>query len=62
MSIELRLKPYCDECPNFKPMILNSWDLATKKNVKAVVCESTNLCSNMERYIRNKIKNEKTEE
>ena len=60
MSIELRVKSYCQECPNFKPTILQGWDFDSKKNKRIVVCESSNLCNNMERFIRNQIKNENT--
>lgn len=61
MSIELKVKSYCQDCPNFKPTILQSYDMDTTKCTRVVTCESNNLCNNMERYIRNRIKSEYNE-
>jgi hypothetical protein len=58
MSIELKIKPYCQECPNFEPEVMESFELDTKKRGRIVVCKSNYLCNNMERFIRNQIKNE----
>lgn len=55
MSIKLALEEYCYECPNFKPKVIDDypWPCESREQAfsRSVVCESRNLCRQIERYL-----------
>jgi len=59
MSIKLALEEYCYECPNFKPKVIDDcpWPCENREQAfsRSVVCESRNLCRQIERYLNKQI-------
>ena len=61
--IEVKVKPYCNNCENFKPDVETFTGYCSCKSfVNHIIrCSHRDQCSSMEEHIRNEINTEKGE-